>query len=81
MISYNVQFQTYNIFGQVESRCNSITFVNNGSATAVINGLNILSGQSFSISGNTNEIDKTVYNLSFTGGGTQEVIVIRKIYN
>lgn len=81
MINFNIQFQTYNKFGQVESRCNSITFVNNGSATAVINGLNILSGQSFSIPGNTNEMDKTIYNLSFTGGGTQEVIVIRKIYS
>jgi hypothetical protein len=64
----------------LRSECNSITVINTGTATAIIDGLEVLPGAQYYSPGNESEINMTRYRLSFSGVGTQVVLVIRKIY-
>lgn len=64
----------------IRSDCGDITFINRGITNATINDSIILvNNQSISLSGNYNEIDRTIYNVKFTGG-TGRLIVFRKVY-
>jgi hypothetical protein len=65
---------------EVRSDCNQLTVINTGTATAVLNGLEIAPGDQYVSPGNENELNITRYRLSFTGIGTEQVLVIRKIY-
>jgi hypothetical protein len=74
-------FTVYADSGQIRSAgCNSISFINQGTKTAVINNaMKILPGQSRSISNVLPDIeDGTNYTVSFSpdAGGTQELLVI-----
>lgn len=80
LIEYSENFETINNQMPLRSNCNSMTVVNTGTATAAINAIPILPNQQYVIQGNENEINTTTYLLSFTTAGTQQVIVIRKIY-
>jgi hypothetical protein len=80
MIQFYEYFQLYNQPSEVRSECNSITVVNTGTATAIIDGLTIVPGAQYYSPGNENEINMTRYRVSFTGGGTEQVLVIRKLY-
>ena len=80
MIQFYEYFQLYNQPSEVRSECNSITVVNTGTATAIIDGLVILPGAQYYSPGNENEINMTRYRISFTGIGTEQVLVIRKLY-
>ena len=80
MIQFYEYFQLYNSPQELRSECNSITVVNTGTATAIIDGLEVLPGAQYYSPGNESEINMTRYRLSFTGGGTEQVLVIRKIY-
>lgn len=73
-------FQLYNTPQELRSDCNSLTVINTGTATAVLDGLLITPGSQYVISGNEDELNVTRYRLSFTGVGTEIVTVIRKIY-
>ena len=80
MIQFYEYFQLYNSPQELRSECNSLTVVNTGTSTALIDGLEVLPGAQYYSPGNENEINMTRYRLSFTGGGTEQVLVIRKIY-
>lgn len=80
MIQFYEYTQLYNTPQELRAECNSITVINTGTATAVIDGLEILPGAQYYSPGNENEINMTRYRLSFTGAGTEQVLVIRKIY-
>ena len=80
MIKYYESFQLYNTPSELQTNCNSFTMVNIGTATAIINGLEVLPGDQYVVLGNETEINISRYNLSFTGLGTNVVLVIRKIY-
>lgn len=80
MRDYSNEFQSYVVASVVESNCNEMVFINNGSTTAVLNSFNILPGASLSISGNGGETDVTNYDLSFIGTSGNRVDVIRKRY-
>ena len=73
-------FQLYNIPQEVRADCNSLTVINIGTATAVLDGLEILPGVQYYSPGNEDEVNRSRYRLSFAGAGTQIVTVIRKIY-
>lgn len=73
-------FQLYNIPQELRSDCNSLTVINTGTSTAIIEGLEILPGQQYYAPGNENELNETRYRLSFDNIGTNVVLVIRKIY-
>jgi hypothetical protein len=80
MIKFYEYFQLYNSPQELRSECNSLTVVNTGTATALIDGLQVLPGAQYYSPGNESEINMTRYRLSFTGAGTEQVLVIRKIY-
>jgi hypothetical protein len=79
MAKYYEDFKLLNTPQEVISNCNSLTVLNTGTATAVLNGVDIIPGAQYIILGNENEYNETRYRLSFTGGGTEQVLVIRKI--
>ncbi len=67
--------------GEVRSDCNSITFVNQGTATISVNAfLTLLPGAQYISQGNVNELNTTSYNIAATTAGTFAVAVIRKFY-
>lgn len=80
MPKFTEDFQLINVPKEVVSNCNSLTVINTGTASAVLNGVIILPGSQYISLGNENEYNLTRYRLAFTGGGTNEVLVIRKIY-
>ena len=73
-------FQLYNIPQELRSDCNSLTVINTGTSTAIIEGLEILPGAQYFAPGNEDELNETRYRLSFDNLGTNVVVVIRKIY-
>jgi hypothetical protein len=80
MINYYEKFEIVNTPQEIISDCNSLTVVNIGTATAILNGLEVAPAAQYYSPGNETEFNTTRYRLSFTGVGTQEVILIRKIY-
>ena len=80
MPKFTEDFQLVNVPKEVVSNCNQLTVLNTGTATAVLNGVNILPGDQYISPGNENELNLTRYRLAFSGIGTNEVLVIRKIY-
>ena len=80
MPKFTEDFKLLNQPQEVRSDCNQLTVINTGTATAVLNGLEIGPGDQYVSPGNENELNITRYRLSFTGVGTEQVLVIRKIY-
>ena len=80
MPKFTEDFKLINQPQEVRSDCNQLTVINTGAATAVLNGLEIAPGDQYVSPGNENELNITRYRLSFTGIGTNQVLVIRKIY-
>jgi len=80
MPKFTEDFKLINQPQEVRSDCNQLTVINTGTATAVLNGLEIAPGDQYVSPGNENELNLTRYRLSFTGIGTEQVLVIRKIY-
>jgi hypothetical protein len=80
MINFYEKFELVNTPQEIIADCNSLTIVNTGTATAVVNGLEIAPAAQYYAPGNESEFNSTRYRLSFTGLGTEEVLVIRKIY-
>ena len=65
----------------VRSDCADITFFNQGTAPVLLNSaITLPQGSSIVFSANNGEIDRTLYNISFSGAGTQRLVVFRKIY-
>jgi hypothetical protein len=79
-MKYYEKFEIVNQTQEIQSDSNSLTIVNTGTATAVLNGLEIAVGDQYVILGNEGEVNVSKYRLSFIGGGTEQVILIRKIY-
>lgn len=79
-IEFYEYFQLYNLPQEVRADCNELTVVNIGQSNAVIEGLLIKPDEQYIIVGNENEVNTTRYRLSFNSTGTNEVLVIRKIY-
>ena len=80
MINYFEKFEIVNTPQEIISDCNSLTVINIGTATAILNGLEVAPTVQYYAPGNETEFNTTRYRLSFTGVGTNEVLVIRKIY-
>lgn len=77
---YTVLTQQADIPGQVEMGHNGITFINRGSTNAVVNSVELIPNDYLVIGGNFDEIDQTKWQYTFTGAGTNKLIIIRKIY-
>jgi hypothetical protein len=81
MIKFREEFELVNQTKEIRANCNSITIINIGGATAIVNGISIVTGNQYYVQGNENEYNETRYRISFSGAGSEEVQVIRKIYN
>lgn len=64
----------------IESNCNAIVFINTGTTIAQVNGIFLQPNQSIAFNGNQCEIDVTKYYCSFSGAGTNQLTVIRKLF-
>jgi hypothetical protein len=80
MIDFYEKFELVNTPQEIIADCNSLTIVNTGTVNAVVNGLEITPAAQYYAPGNESEFNTTRYRLSFTAAGTQQVLVIRKIY-
>jgi hypothetical protein len=80
MIKFYEYFQLYNIPQELRADCNAITVINTGTSNAIIDGLVVTPGTQYYAPGNENELNESRYRLSFDNLGTNEVLVIRKIY-
>lgn len=84
MKKFSIQIKGYRTSGLVDSpiNVNSTTFVNNGTATVLINNEFLLAvGDSLKIEGNENEIDVTKYKLTFETPAGGLVTVFTKQFN
>ena len=72
--------QLYNIPQELRADCNELTVVNLGTSIAIIEGLELASGDQYVSTGNEDEKNVTRYRLSFDNTGSNVVLVIRKIY-
>jgi len=79
---YYIEVNQYYININIASNCSAITFLNYGSNTVNINGVNLTQGQQLTIEGNVNEIDQTSYQIQFTGSNpvNNSLTVIKKLY-
>jgi hypothetical protein len=73
-------FITYDTPQRVPSNCNSITFINNGTTVVNIENVPIQPSQSLSIEGNYNEFTDYNFNMSFSGTGQNNLVVVKKVY-
>ena len=77
---YRIEIQQYQQNYNVTSQCNNITFINNGTINVQIGTFILVPNASLAIGGNENELDITVYNVSFQGATNGNLIVIKKIF-
>jgi len=82
MKPYRIEIQTYTEAGPVESNCSSLSFINKGTNPATVNGYTLYFGDIYIPTGSQpNEIDRTDYTVSFTGSGSNALVVTRKVYS
>lgn len=83
LIKFNVTFLVLNQSDYVKSACAAIAFRNTGTNNLFINNtLMLVPGDNFIVNGNEQEIDETVYNVTFdpVGTGTNVCVIARKFY-
>lgn len=79
--SYKVDFLNLTSNQAVKSDCADITFYNLGTSTVLLNSALPIPPNGFiSFQANAGEIDVTIYNITFTGAGSNLALVARKIY-
>jgi hypothetical protein len=81
-IQYYIETKFYYQTQNVYSDCNTITFVNLGANTVLINGFPLTQGQQLTIEGNYLEIDQTQYQIEFSTSISVDnnLAVLRKLY-
>lgn len=79
---YYIEVNQYYININLSSNCSAITFINYGSNSVNISGVNLTQGQQLTIDGNVNEIDQTSYQIQFSGSNAANnlLTVIKKLY-
>lgn len=76
---YKLSFATYQNATQFNSDCSDITFINNGASSCIINNdFTLAPLASLSINCQDNEIDTTVYQISFTSAGLNNSLQVIK---
>jgi hypothetical protein len=81
-IQYYIETKFYYQTQNVYSDCNTITFVNLGANTVLVNGFPLTQGQQLTIEGNYMEIDQTQYQIEFSTSISVDnnLAVLRKLY-
>jgi len=70
-------FENISSTKMVQSNCMSITFVNKGTSTVTINGLELTANETIEVAQPNSFIDRTQYQVSFAASGANNVLVIR----
>jgi hypothetical protein len=65
---------------QIKSDCNAIIFYNAGTTPCFVNSWPLVTGDRLILGGNENEIDTSLYTISFSAGGTNQLYVLRKYF-
>jgi hypothetical protein len=81
-IQFYIETKFYYQSQNVYSDCNTITFVNLGANTVLVNGFPLTQGQQLTIEGNYLEIDQTQYQIEFSLSISPDnnLAVLRKLY-
>lgn len=79
-VKYTTQTDIVLTASQVESNCNSISFLNVGSDVVTVDNVRLLPGNSFDINGNFGEVNIKVYTVIFLTTTNPQLAVVRKIY-
>jgi len=81
-IQFYIETKFYYQSQNVYSDCNTITFVNLGANTVLVNGFPLTQGQQLAIEGNYLEIDQTQYQVEFSLSISPDnnLAVLRKLY-
>jgi hypothetical protein len=79
-MKYIIDTMTVSSAQNVDAGCNAIIFTNRGTNTALINGQPLLEGESMANNGLPGEMDTTRYSVRFSGAGTNELYIRRKLY-
>jgi len=78
---YEIAVLQYSNTQFVQTFCNSITFYNVGTSTLLIEqSIPLANGQTFTITGNDNEICVKQILVTFSGEGTNNAVIIKKFY-
>lgn len=80
MTKYTPVFIAYNTAQSIPTDCNSIIFINLGTSNAIIENITLAPSQSFVIDGNENEETNVTLQINFTGGGQNNLVVVKKIF-
>jgi hypothetical protein len=80
MTKYTPVFIAYDTAQSIPTDCNSIIFINLGTSNAVIENITLAPSQSFVIDGNENEETNVTLQINFTGGGQNNLVVVKKIF-
>tara|TARA_B110000503_G_scaffold56831_1_gene90976 strand:+ start:831 stop:1115 length:285 start_codon:yes stop_codon:yes gene_type:complete len=70
-------FENISSTKMVQSNCMSISFINKGTSTVTINGLELTSSETIEVAQPNSFIDRTQYQVSFATGGQNNILVIR----
>jgi hypothetical protein len=80
MQKYTPFFINYDTPQSIPTNCNSIIFINLGTSTAIIENVTLAPSQSFAIDGNAQEFTDATLQINFTGGGNNNLVVIKKVF-
>ena len=80
MVKYTPFFISYNAAQSIPTDCNSILFINLGTTTALVENVTLAPSQSFSIDGNECEYTEATIQINFTGSGSNNLVVVKKVY-
>lgn len=78
--TYTITTETIAKAGSPDTKgANAVVFVNRGEATAFVNGETIATDQSIENSGLPDEIDNTIYKITFVNTGAQSQLVFVRV--
>lgn len=80
MIKFYENISLINEQQQIKSDCGDFTIINTGTSNAILNGVTIVPGAQYLCRANEGELNCTIYSLGFDNTGTNQIILIRKIY-
>lgn len=80
MTKFTPFFLQYDIAQSIPTNCNSIIFINQGTSIAIVENIILQPQQSFTIDGNSCEYMDTTLQINFSGGGNNNLTVVKKVF-
>lgn len=81
-IKFGINYQVITVAKFIETQCNAFIFINQGTTLATLDSAFTLApGESLALNANRKEICIHGFTVSFSGGGTNNLVMIRKFYS